>query len=122
MRYSFFVPRSISLAFLLHCLSVVWAQTGKSTADSESLDLTPIDAIVAVVGDGIVLESEVEAQAFAMKAQIAQMGQSAELTETQRCNLLEELLFQKLLVHHAKLDSVEVTDAEVMDEIDRRLA
>lgn len=82
----------------------------------------PIDAIVAVVGDGIVLESEVEAQAFALKAQLAQSGKSAEITENQRCNLLEELVFQKLLVHHAKLDSLEVSDAEVMDEIDRRLA
>lgn len=83
---------------------------------------TPIDAIVAVVGDGIVLESEVEAQAFALKAQLAQTGQSAEISDIQRCNLLEELVFQKLLVHHAKLDSLEVSDAEVMDEIDRRLA
>lgn len=90
--------------------------------EAAQLELTPIDAIVAVVGDGIVLESEVEAQAFAMKAQLAQMGKSAELTDVQRCNLLEELLFQKLLVHHAQLDSLEVTDAEVMDEIDRRLA
>ena len=102
-------------------MPIAWAQTSGNDANVPP-DLTPIDAIVAVVGDGIVLESEVEAQAFAMKAQLAQMGQSAELNATQRCNLLEELLFQKLLVHHAKLDSVEVTDAEVMDEIDRRLA
>ena len=91
-------------------------------SQAQTVESTPIDAIVAVVGDGIVLESEVEAQAFAMRAQMAQMGQTAELTEVQRCNLLEELIFQKLLVHHAKLDSLEVTDAEVMDEIDRRLA
>ena len=87
-----------------------------------NVETTPIDAIVAVVGDGIVLESEVEAQAFAMRAQLAQSGQTGKLTEVQRCNLLEELIFQKLLVHHAKLDSLEVTEAEVMDEIDRRLA
>ena len=83
-----------------------------------NVETTPIDAIVAVVGDGIVLESEVEAQAFAMRAQVAQSGQTGALTKVQRCNLLEELIFQKLLVHHAKLDSLEVTEAEVMDEID----
>ena len=97
---------------------MAWVGLATWVTASAQQDLTPIDAIVAVVGNGIVLESEVEAQAFAMKAQMAQMGQSAELTETQRCNLLEELLFQKLLVHHAQLDSVEVSDAEVMDEID----
>lgn len=42
---------------------------------------TTIDAIVAVVGDGIVLESEVEAQAFAMKAQMAQMGKNTDLSD-----------------------------------------
>ena len=71
-----------------------------------NVETTPIDAIVAVVGDGIVLESEVEAQAFAMRAQLAQSGQTSELSQVQRCNLLEELIFQKLLVHHAKLDSL----------------
>ena len=86
-------------------------------------EFTPIDAIIAVVGDGILLESEVEAQAFALKAQLAQQGNtSSELNTLQRCNLLNDLLFQKLLVHHAKLDSLEVSDGEVMDEIDRRLA
>ena len=97
--------------------------TARPTAFAQpNVETTPIDAIVAVVGDGIVLESEVEAQAFAMRAQLAQSGQTGELTEVQRCNLLEELIFQKLLVHHAKLDSLEVTEVEVMDEIDRRLA
>ncbi|MFZ8837254.1 MAG: peptidylprolyl isomerase [Flavobacteriales bacterium] len=93
-----------------------------STTFAAGQTTTPIDAIVAVIGDGIVLESEVEAQAFALKAQLAQTGKSTEITDAQRCNLLEELVFQKLLVHHAKLDSLEVSDAEVMDEIERRLA
>jgi peptidyl-prolyl cis-trans isomerase SurA len=88
----------------------------------EAPTFTPLDAIVAVVGDGILLESEVEAQAFALKTQLAQQGKSAnELNALQRCNLLNELLFQKLLVHHAKLDSLDVSDGEIMDEIDRRL-
>ena len=90
---------------------------------ADSGTYTPIDGIVAVVGEGIILESEVEAQAFAMKAQMAQSGQSVrDLTPLQRCNLIEDLLFQKLLVHQARLDSIEVTPAEVIDEIERRLA
>ena len=36
--------------------------------------------------------------------------------------LLESVLFEKLLLHNARLDSLEVTEAEVMGEIDRRLA
>ncbi len=114
---------SAFFAFACVLLSVSGtAQEALPDALDGATTFTPIDAIVAVVGDGIVLESEVEAQAFAMKAQMAQMGKSADLTDAQRCNLLEDLLFQKLLVHHAKLDSVVVSEAEVMDEIDRRLA
>ena len=110
------------MAFLTTLSIHVSAQT-EADDTKEDGHFTPIDAIVAVVGDGIVLESEIEAQAFAMKAQMAQEGNTdAELSEVQRCQILNDLLFQKLLVHHAKLDSLEVTDGEIMDEIDRRLA
>ena len=117
MRFTVF----FALAFT--ALSLIGnAQDGEPAAKATAA-FTPIDAIVAVVGEGIILESEVEAQAFAMKAQMAQTGQSMrELTEVQRCNLIEDLLFQKLLVHQARLDSIEVTPSEVMDEIERRLA
>lgn len=107
---------TITFSISMSCC-LIWGQAASTE------EFPQIDAVIAVIGDGIVLESELEAQAFAMKAQMAQMGkQAAELTPIQRCNLLEELLFQKLLVHQAKLDSVEVSDGEVMDEIDRRLA
>lgn len=38
-----------------------------------------------------------------------------------RCMILEELLFHKLLLNQAQLDSVEVTDSQVESEIDRRI-
>ena len=124
----------INVFFVLVCTLI--ALEGKTQGDARGSlpgneqvsaaaqsDFTTIDGIVAVVGEGIILESEVEAQAFAMRAQMAQMGKQAqELTSEQRCNLIEDLLFQKLLVHQARLDSIEVTPAEVMDEIERRLA
>ena len=100
-----------------------WAQgdssavAGKATPQWEVLD-----AIVAVVGDEIVLESDVEAAAFALNAERAQQGLSGNLGAEERCSLLEEALFTKLLVHQARLDSIEVTDADVLAEIDRRLA
>ena len=87
---------SAFFAFACVLLSVSGtAQEALPDALDGATTFTPIDAIVAVVGDGIVLESEVEAQAFAMKAQMAQMGKSADLTDAQRCNLLEELCCSK---------------------------
>ncbi len=75
----------------------------------------PIDKIVAVVGSNIIMLSEVEAQYL----QILSQGYAED--PTIKCDLLEELLFQKLLVNQARLDSVEVSDDQVEEELDRRL-
>jgi len=74
-----------------------------------------IDNVIAIVGNEIVLKSEVEEQLMQMKAR----GMYGEGNE--RCKVFEQLLFQKLLVAQAKLDSVEVTESQVDDEIERRL-
>jgi len=74
-----------------------------------------IDKVVAVVGNEIVLLSEIESQALQYKEQGMNVGQ------TEKGQILEDLLFQKLLVHHAKIDSLEVGDAAVQSEIERRL-
>lgn len=75
-----------------------------------------LDGIIAVVGDEIILHSEMENRVFQEKLQ----GKTVTLDN--RCSMLEEMLFEKLLLHNARIDSLVVTDAEVMDEIDRRLA
>ena len=75
-----------------------------------------LDGIVAVVGDEIILNSAIEDRA--LQAQI----EGGEVDESNKCGFLEELLFEKLLLHNARLDSLEVSDGEVMDEIERRLA
>ena len=75
-----------------------------------------LDGIVAVVGDEIILNSAIEDRA--LQARI----EGGEADESNKCGFLEELLFEKLLLHNARLDSLEVSDGEVMDEIERRLA
>jgi peptidyl-prolyl cis-trans isomerase SurA len=75
-----------------------------------------LDGIIAVVGDEIILHSEMEDRVFQEKLQGRTVNQN------NRCLILEEMLFEKLLLHNARIDSLVVNDAEVMDEIDRRLA
>jgi len=75
----------------------------------------PIDKAVAVVGANIVMLSEVEGQYLQVLAQ----GYNED--ESMKCDLLEELLFQKLLVNQARLDSVEVSDDQVEEELERRI-
>ncbi len=74
-----------------------------------------IDKVIAVIGDNIILKSDLEAQIVSIRAQGVLIDDKA------RCEMLEELLFQKLLLHQAELDSVTVTESEVESEIDRRM-
>ncbi|MCW3071601.1 MAG: parvulin-like peptidyl-prolyl isomerase [Bacteroidetes bacterium] len=74
-----------------------------------------IDKIVAVVGTNPILKSELEAQYQQM------LAQQEPVNENTRCKLLEDLLFQKLLLAQAQKDSLEVTEAQVEQELDRRM-
>lgn len=74
-----------------------------------------IDQVVAVVGNRMILLSDIENQ----YAQYVLQGYKGD--STLKCMLLEELLFQKLLLNQADIDSVTVTDAQVETELDRRI-
>lgn len=76
-----------------------------------------IDQIVAVIGGNVILQSDIESQYEQYLAQQGNKGNSA----TVKCGLLENMLFQKLLLNQAELDSVTVSDGQVESELDRRL-
>ncbi len=75
-----------------------------------------IDEIIAVVGDQVILQSDVENQYFQLRSQ-GMIGQEKRL----KCEILNEYLMQKLMVHQAELDSVEVSDAQVEMQLEQRL-
>ncbi|MAO31886.1 MAG: hypothetical protein CL824_00130 [Crocinitomicaceae bacterium] len=74
-----------------------------------------IDKIVAQVGDNIILLSDIQAQ----KLNLIQDGR--ELDENVDCFILEELLYQELLLNQAMLDSIEIKDDQVDAEMENRL-
>ena len=74
-----------------------------------------VDGIAGVVGNNIVLNSDVEQQLLQYQAQ------GLEVDAALRVQVLEDLLFQKLMLHQAVLDSVIVTENEVFNEIDSRI-
>lgn len=74
-----------------------------------------IDKVIAVVGNSIILESDIQGQ-------VQQLGASGEVvTKETACLILEDLLYQKLLVAQANRDSITVTDAQVDEEMDRKM-
>jgi len=102
----------LSLLMLAFCLiqSSVYAQ--KPNTPEEKI----LDRVIAVVGNQVVMLSEVEEQYFQMQAR----GMYPK--ENQKCQIFEDLLFQKMLIVQAQIDSVEVTEKQVEAEVDNRIA
>lgn len=80
----------------------------------QAQDKVMIDRVVAQIGSEIILLSDIEERT----AQLVEK-QGAD-PETARCQVLESVMLGKLMVNQAKLDSVEVTDAQVEGELDQR--
>ena len=74
-----------------------------------------LDGIMAVVGEELLLQSELELQ----KEQYLSSGM--QINENSSCVIFEELLLSKLLLAQAKVDSVEVSEEMVDQELDRRM-
>ena len=75
-----------------------------------------IDQVIARVGGEYVLLSQLEEQ-FALAS-----SQAAEpLPAEARCEMLDQLLVGKLLFNQSKLDSIEVSDSEVENQLNARI-
>ncbi len=73
-----------------------------------------LDKVIASVGNEYILLSEVEEEFSYARTRDANVSEDA------KCNILDALIAQKLIVHHAKLDSVIVSDEEVEQELTLR--
>jgi len=77
------------------------------TANSQEEQI--IDQVVAVVGKSIVLESDIQNQYLNAKMQ----GQIRGAASEARCRILEDILYQKLMVTQAEVDSLTVDEIRV---------
>lgn len=77
-----------------------------------------IDQVVAIVGNNIILESDIQNQYLNYRMQGGIGGSISEM----KCRILEDILFQKLMVAQAEVDSIVVSDIQVEADLDRRLA
>lgn len=73
-----------------------------------------IDGVATVVGDNIVLDSEIDA----FKQELIQ--QSGGQVEISDCEMLERIMNRKLLAHHAVIDSVLVNEGEIQQQVQRK--
>lgn len=85
------------------------------TTCSMIINAQEIDKIIAIIGDEIVLRSEVENQ------YLQYISQGVTSNEELRCEILEDLMTQKLLIFSCKQDSISVTKDEIEQEVETRV-
>lgn len=73
-----------------------------------------IDQVAGVVGDYIILQSDVENQFLQYRAQGINMPDL-------KCMIFKDFLEQKLLLNQAKIDSIEVAESTVELQLDQRM-
>lgn len=74
-----------------------------------------VDQVVAVVGGNAVYRSDIESQYLQARAQGARDNGNLQ------CQIFEEMLKQKLLLHQSRIDSIQVSDAQVEQQLNQRL-
>ncbi|THH39739.1 peptidylprolyl isomerase [Neolewinella litorea] len=86
------------------------------TASTYAQQGTVIDEVIARVGSEYILLSDLEEQ-YAL----AQSQSNGPLPPAARCAMLDQTLVGKLLYNQSKLDSIEVSDAEVEQQLNARI-
>ena len=84
-----------------------------------SLNAQLIDKIVAQVGDEIILLSNIQA---AKLQQVQERNlEVKDINTLSDCKIIEDLMYQNLLLNQARLDSLPVSDEQVDSEMENRL-
>ena len=74
-----------------------------------------VDGVASVIGDFIVLESDIDKTFLQLEAS------GANVNDITRCELFGKLLEDKLYAHHAIQDSILVSDAEIRQNVDYQI-
>jgi peptidyl-prolyl cis-trans isomerase SurA len=99
-----FINRKFFLSLFLVVTSFTFAQKKEK-----------VDGVIAVVGDYIVLDSDIDLEYIQLKAQ------GVDTKNITRCELFGKQLEDKLYAHQAIQDSIVVTDAEVNSYMSEQL-
>ena len=102
----------IKVSFLIYFLSfssfIVSAQDNQFVRQK-------IDGVAAVVGDFIILDSDID------KTLIDLQSQGVNVEQFDRCSLLGKLMEDKLYAHHAEQDSLDVDNEQIYSYVDQTI-
>lgn len=105
----------MKLNTIVKYLSIVVCCVATAGVVSAQTETKVIDGLVGVVGDEVILRSDIENQRIQARAQGVDYGANG------TCKVMEDLLYEKLLLHQGGVDSVEVTEGQIQSELDKRI-
>ncbi|GAB4511515.1 MAG: peptidylprolyl isomerase [Allomuricauda sp.] len=107
---------SIALVAIVGMVQAQEAELAMATADTTSnTKRVKLDGIAAVIGDYVILESDID------KTLIDLQNQGASTEDVTRCGLLGKLMEDRLYAHQAVQDSLLVSDDMVNAQSDRQI-
>jgi peptidyl-prolyl cis-trans isomerase SurA len=101
-----------NLKFTINITAILLALTIGVSAQTEK---KKIDGVSAVIGDYIVLDSDVDKMFIELKSQ------GVSTADFTRCNVMGKLLEDKLYAHHAIQDSIVVSSDEVESTVNQQI-
>lgn len=100
----------------ISCIKVCFALLGSMFAWNGFAQNNVIDQVVWIVGDEAILKSDVENER--LQAQY----EGRKFNGDPYCVIPEQLAIQKLFLHQAQIDSIQVSDQDVLKDVERRIA
>jgi len=108
--------------FFTMLISVAFAQNQIQEQDSITKEVLPkidkekrIDGVVAVVGDHVILDSDID------KVYLEMGASGQDIKNVNRCQILGKLMEDKMYAHHAVQDSIEVSEDEIQRIMDSNI-
>jgi peptidyl-prolyl cis-trans isomerase SurA len=134
MRRSVTQPIAVLAALAtMAVLAVLFAGNARADTAAASVPGTPhkdistdgmlLDRVVALVNDGVVLESELDAQVREITARLASQNVNLPTGDVMRQQVLDRLVLEEIQAQHADRAGIKVSDEQVnaaMDDIARR--
>ncbi|GGZ90663.1 peptidylprolyl isomerase [Algibacter mikhailovii] len=90
-------------------------EANKKVDTTKTKNAKKVDGVAAVVGDYIVLDSDIDKTFLQLKAQ------GVNTDEIESCQLFGKLLEDKLYAHHAIQDSILIPDSEIRRNVDYQI-
>lgn len=108
INLKFLINKLITLIFFINVQFLL------SQTENNSYKIK-IDGIAAVVGDFVILDSDID------KTIIDLQSQGVNTDDLDRCSLLGKLMEDKLYAHHAEQDSLEIDSQQIYNYVDQTI-